>query len=86
MRHTAHDGEDELRQAAWQATFGTGAPVWPSPEPTLMGQALPQIRLFSVRHDFPDAWHRFLHPAESQPAPVLDLDLVRDRFPYHPAG
>jgi hypothetical protein len=38
-------------------------------------------RLFSARHEFPDAWHRFLHPGDIATEHVLDLDLTEERFP-----
>jgi hypothetical protein len=42
------------------------------------------FRLFSLRHDFPDRWHQFLH---SQPvngeSPNLTLELKSDRFPAY---
>jgi hypothetical protein len=83
MRYTARD-DDKLREAAWQETFGKDAPPGQDPAPALMGQALPQVRMFSVRHDFPDAWHRWLHPAPDQTWLALELDLSRRHFPYYP--
>jgi hypothetical protein len=85
LRYTARDGGSALRGAAWEATFDESAPTIGSipPGETL---AAPRwlVRLFSVRHDFPDAWHRWLHPADPHPELVLDLDLSRNRFPYYP--
>ncbi len=85
LRYTARDGGPELREHAWKATFGTEAPT-NLPISVGQPQAAPRKlhRLFSARHDFSDAWHRFLHPVETQQSPVLDLDLSRDRFPYYP--
>jgi hypothetical protein len=51
-------------------------------------QALPQTHMqaFSARHDFSDAWHRFVHPAADATSQLLELDLSKDRFPYQPGG
>lgn len=44
----------------------------------------PLMRLFSVRHKFPDAWNSFYRPVDPDAViQRLDLDLVRARFPYH---
>ncbi len=42
------------------------------------------FRLFSLRHDFPDQWHQFLHaaPVNGEPAP-LTLELVSALFPAY---
>ncbi len=50
--------------------------------------ALPKQRMqaFSARHDFADAWHRFLHPADDAALQLLELDLTKDRFPFQPGG
>lgn len=83
VRYTARDGSTDLRDGAWNATFGADAPVRPEPAPQLPSAPGQRIRLFSARHDFPDAWHRFLHPTEAQLSPMLALDLSRERFPYY---
>lgn len=68
LRYTARDGGPLLRQAARQATI----------------QSVPRtgVRMFSLRHEFPDAWHRFLHPASAGADQELVLDLTPDRFPF----
>ncbi|CAN5576273.1 hypothetical protein BH09BAC4_BH09BAC4_43430 [soil metagenome] len=43
------------------------------------------FRLFSLRQDFPDQWHRFLFPASSTDPQQLTLDFT-DRFPYFTTG
>jgi hypothetical protein len=43
-------------------------------------------RLLSARHELPDAWHRFLHPAASATAHRLDVDLSNERFPFRYKG
>jgi hypothetical protein len=39
-------------------------------------------RLFSLRHEFPDAWHAFLQPLDPTALRTLDLALTAERFPY----
>jgi hypothetical protein len=50
--------------------------------------ALPQegAMVFSARYDFPDAWQRFLNPADDATSQSLALDLSDQRFPYQPGG
>ena len=43
------------------------------------------VRVFSARDEFPDAWHRFLHPPEGEDH-VLTLDIDRSMFPYRFQG
>lgn len=39
-------------------------------------------RLFSLKHEFPDEWYRFLNPEDPKGDQVLHLDLNPNRFPY----
>lgn len=39
-------------------------------------------QLFSVKHEFPSEWQRFLHPTAEAPERTLALDLGLDRFPF----
>ncbi len=38
--------------------------------------------MFSVRHEFPTEWHRFLHPAGAAGDQTMTLALGPDRFPF----
>ncbi|MEU3690568.1 neuraminidase-like domain-containing protein [Streptomyces narbonensis] len=76
LRYTARDGGAPLRTKAvdsLRAAFsGQNA------EP---GAPAPLTRMISVRHEFPDAWHRFLStPAGADR--VLSLPVSKRRFPY----
>jgi hypothetical protein len=44
------------------------------------------VRLFSARHEFPDQWHRFLHPEPGADHAVLALPLTADRLSYAPGA
>ncbi|HEX4966043.1 MAG TPA: neuraminidase-like domain-containing protein [Thermoanaerobaculia bacterium] len=70
LNYTAREGGDVLRRAANE-----------SAQEHLPGAGL---RLFDVRHDFPEAWHRLHRPAgggRGKPG-LLPLRLGRERFPF----
>jgi hypothetical protein len=71
LNYTAREGGDVLRRVANRAAQGH-----------LPGAGL---RLFDIRHDFPDAWHR-LHtgPADRRRPGLLPLRVGRERFPFLP--
>lgn len=71
LRYTARDGGEALRASAAAAREEALADL----------EGTPQMRLFRLRHDFPDAWHRFLHPAPGSPARAL-LPISSDLFPF----
>jgi len=43
---------------------------------------IPELRLFSAKHDFPNDWHRFLNPTDQTTDQVLNLGITQDRFPF----
>jgi hypothetical protein len=47
-------------------------------------------RYFSLRHEFPTEWYKFLHPAgaATRTAPVssMQINLSQDRFPFQYRG
>ena len=67
LKYTARDGGEALRTAAERAL------------PLASGDL---VRLFSMRHEFPTEWHRFLNPPGSQPDQSVPLSLTPDRFPF----
>jgi hypothetical protein len=42
----------------------------------------PLMRMFSLHHDFPTEWHRFLHPGVAGSDQVLNLTIGRERMPF----
>jgi len=72
LKYTAREGGDVLRRAANEAA-----------QKHLPGGGL---RFFDVRHDFPEAWHRFHRSGgERHGKPgLLPLRFGRDRFPFLP--
>lgn len=83
LRYTARDGGEAL-PADRRANLGLGpltvtASGAPTDEPK-------RVRLFSVAHDFADAWYLFLHQPDNGAAQTLSLDLTTDLFPTAPPG
>ena len=77
LRYTARDGGNQLSTAATTAATNLlGAP-----------NAQPLLRLFSLRHEFPSEWHRFVTSPHSTSGPkVITVDLATTRFPYFVQG
>jgi hypothetical protein len=42
----------------------------------------PLMRMFSMKHEFSTAWHKFLYPATIGGEQVLTLTLTKDHFPF----
>jgi hypothetical protein len=72
LNYTARDGGAVLREAA------------KTQRNTILASAEPsQTRLFSARHEFPNEWQRFLHPAdETVTDQVFEIAFDQDRFPF----
>jgi len=75
IRYTARDGGDPLRAAATASVT------------SLLGDAAtrPLFRLFSLRHEFPGEWHRFVSSPISAMT-TMTADLASARFPYFTQG
>ncbi|MEU3429839.1 neuraminidase-like domain-containing protein [Streptomyces gardneri] len=76
LRYTARDGGAPLRAKAVDSLRATFSGQ--SAEP---GAPAPLTRMISVRHEFPDAWHRFLNTPTGADR-VLALPISKRRFPY----
>lgn len=71
LNYTAREGGEVLRRAANE----------------IAQQHLPGagVRYFDIRHEFPDAWHRFQGNFNREEAPKhLGIRLSRDMFPFIP--
>jgi hypothetical protein len=76
VRYTAREGGSGLAATVSDGlTAQFAAMTTPSGRTGLM-------RLVSARHEFPDAWNAFLHPADTDIEHTLELELTEDRFPY----
>jgi hypothetical protein len=42
----------------------------------------PLMRMFSMKHEFPTEWHRFLHPSTEGAEQVLNFTISKERFPF----
>jgi hypothetical protein len=42
----------------------------------------PLMRMFSMKHDFPTDWHKFLNPATVAGDQILSFTLGKERFPF----
>ena len=65
LRYTARDGGDELRDAATASVTQLLSDA----------TARPLLRLFSLRHEFPAEWHRFLS-LPATPIRTISVDLL----------
>jgi hypothetical protein len=77
LKYTAREGGEILKQAAKKAIQLT------------IGDAehTPLARLFSLKHEFPTAWSRFLHPTDvTASQQTLQLDIGMERFPFQYRG
>jgi hypothetical protein len=88
LRYTARDGGDALRSVAKQAA------VLPGPADQGAVSATPAafpnqnnlVRFFSLRHEFPTEWYKFLNPLGSDIAQSMMLALTKERFPFQYRG
>ncbi len=46
----------------------------------------PLYRLFSLRHEFTNQWHRFLYPDTEAGDNVLSIQVTKDQFPFFARG
>jgi hypothetical protein len=77
LKYTAREGGDILRNAASMARRALLADEENSP----------LARLFSLKHEFPSDWYRFLHPtAPNATAQALQMNLGYERFPFQFRG
>ena len=83
LRYTSRYGGDPLRDLARQcAAFPprtvqsfTGSPASFPTQSNLQ-------RVFSLRHEFPTEWYKFLNPAETATAQSMLIALGNERFPF----
>jgi hypothetical protein len=44
------------------------------------------LRMFNLRHEFPNQWHNFLHPADPTKGNVFELEMGQSLFPMRDQG
>jgi hypothetical protein len=86
LRYTARYGGDALRDVARKAAV---LPARPAQSFSGSKQAFPAQanlqRLFSLRHEYPTEWYKFLNPPGGG-AQSMQLPLGTERFPYQYRG
>ncbi len=70
LKYTAREGGEMLKKWAKKAML----------EAIEENTAL--TRLFSLKHEFPTEWYRFLHPASNTDDNSIKLEISKDRFPF----
>ena len=82
IRYTAREGGETLKDAA-KAHLSEALK---STFTTLDGKPQPLTRLFSLRHEFPEAWNELTQPVPAdvtgEVTRVLTLPITKDRFPF----
>ena len=71
LKYTAREGGGSLKNGAWTTLNGM-----------LAGDNLSLARLFSLKHEFPTEWYRFLHPADNQTVLTMKLEMTPERFAF----
>jgi len=90
LRYTARNGGDALRAAARQSAVLPPRLAQPFP-PSKAGfpkQSNLQ-RCFSLRHEYPTEWYKFLQPpstAAGGPVTSMQINLSNERFPFQYRG
>ncbi len=77
LNYTARDGGKPLQAAARDAL---GLLPWTAANTSAASTDL--LRLFSLKHEFPTEWHRFLNPSDFAAAHTLTLTLTPERFSF----
>jgi hypothetical protein len=77
VRYTAQGGGADFRTKAEEELASALNSVVLS-DAALKGQ----VRLFSLRHNFPNEWHQLLYPGEASAMQAVTLPLVAERFPF----
>jgi hypothetical protein len=89
LKYTARDGGGAF------GAIAQAAALWPGPQsqpmPSTPTGIFPQkqsnlARFFSLRHEFPTEWYKFLNPLPSDLAQTLMLVLTKERFPFQYRG
>ena len=88
LRYTSRYGGDNLRDLAKQVAVLPPRPVQSFTGsnmsfPTTQGNLQ---RMFSLRHEFPTEWYKFLHPADTATVQRMSIALGNERFPFQYRG
>ena len=88
LRYTARYGGDNLRNFARKVAVLPTRPVQVLPaSSTPFPNQKDLQRLFSLKHEFPTEWYKFLHPSDpTTTSQSMQIALGNERFPYQYRG
>lgn len=87
LKYTAREGGALLRDAAVAERVLPAPPPQPlPPSPAAFVHQPNLFRLFSLRHEFPTDWYKFLNPADTATSQTMSLALMIERFPFQFRG
>lgn len=91
LRYTARNGGDDLRAAAKKSAVLPPRPAQTVPPSEAEPRKQSNLqRCFSLRHEYPTEWYKFLQPAStaaaSGPVASMQINLSNDRFPFQYRG
>jgi GH18 family chitinase len=87
LRYTARYGGDDLRDTARKAAVLPPRPQQPFSGSSVVFPNQSNLqRLFSLKHEFPSEWYRFLHPADNASSQTMQIALDNSRFPFQYRG
>jgi len=76
LRYTSCEGGGTMKSAALEhlASYVNNAAA--------LSKQQGLFRMLSLKHEFPDEWHRLLHPESEEENAVFVLGSIRDRLPF----
>ena len=86
LKYTSRKGGSGLNTAATGALLPPAPAQTGTPMVTAFGKQQNLARFFSLRHEFPTEWYKFLLPAASGSPQTMTVMLSRERFPYQYRG
>jgi hypothetical protein len=90
LRYTSRDGGDALRsfaQNSKNALLPTRpAQVTGSAPPSVAAKQTEVQRMFSLKHEYPTEWYKFLNPDATATTQSMTIGLGNDRFPFQYRG
>ncbi|MDN5940454.1 MAG: hypothetical protein L0H94_01110 [Nitrospira sp.] len=76
LRYTSSEGGETLKQAAVEHLTGYVESA------SDLSQREGLFQMLSLKHEFPNEWHRFLHPEAGVTSQQLVLGPLKDRLPF----
>ena len=84
LRYTSRPGSDSLRDYARQTALLPARPaqVFNGSTQSFVSSQPALQRMFSLRHEFPTEWYKFLNPPSTATGSSMTITLGKDRFPF----